>query len=119
LPRKKEFDVFQDCLRFCLHSHVVVRNGSTFRSRRSRTDAGQTIGLVEFDGFSDWFTPSNYSGENVALTMPYRDAANGSRDNRPFALYQYTFNLNNSKTVSSITLPANSNVKVLAAALQP
>ncbi|MGD0435790.1 MAG: peptidase S53, partial [Bryobacteraceae bacterium] len=68
---------------------------------------------------SDWFTPGNYAGELTALSMPYRNAANGTEDNRPFQLYGYTFNLNNSKTVTSITLPGNKNVKVFAMALKP
>ena len=68
---------------------------------------------------SDWFTPNNYSGEVIALSMPYRNTANGTKDNRPFALYQYTFNLNNGKTVSSVTLPSNGNVKVFAMELKP
>lgn len=62
---------------------------------------------------------ASYAGEVAALVMPYRNAANGSRDNRTFALYQYTFNLNNGKTVSSITLPVNNNVKVFAMELKP
>jgi hypothetical protein len=68
---------------------------------------------------SDWFIPANYSGELNALAMPYRNAANGTKDNRTFALYEYTFNLNNGKTVSSIALPADSNVKVFAITLNP
>ncbi len=68
---------------------------------------------------SDWFSPSNYPGEATALTMPYRNAASGVKDNRTFELYQYTFNLTNNKTVSSIALPTSSNVKVLAIALKP
>jgi hypothetical protein len=68
---------------------------------------------------SDWFTPANYPGEVKALAMPYRNNATGFKDNRPFSLYQYTFSLNNSKKVSSITLPSNSNVKVFAMGLKP
>jgi subtilase family serine protease len=68
---------------------------------------------------SDWFTPASYPGEVTALTMAYRNAANGSKDSRPFSLYQYTLNLNNGKTVSSITLPGNNNVKVFAMELRP
>ncbi len=68
---------------------------------------------------SDWFYPANYSGEITAFVMPYRNAANGTRDNRKFELYQYTFALNNTKTVSTITLPANNNVKVFAVTLTP
>jgi hypothetical protein len=68
---------------------------------------------------SDWFTPASYPGEATALTMAYRNAASGSKDNRTFVLYQYTLSLNNGKTVSSVTLPANSNVKVFAMELRP
>src|SRR3984957_19310092 len=31
---------------------------------------------------SDWFTPASYPGEATALTMAYRNAASGSKDNR-------------------------------------
>jgi len=68
---------------------------------------------------SDWFTPQNYAGESMALTMAYRDTASGTQDNRPFHLYGYSFALNNAKTVSSIVFPANANVKVLAITLIP
>ena len=63
---------------------------------------------------SDWFTPQNYSGESEAVTMAYRDLSNGTQDNRTFYLYGYTFALNSAKTVSSLTLPNQANVKVLA-----
>jgi hypothetical protein len=66
---------------------------------------------------SDWFTPQNYAGESTAATMPYRDSSNGSRDNRTFYLYAYSFALNSSKTVNSITLPNNGNIEVLAITL--
>jgi hypothetical protein len=68
---------------------------------------------------SDWFTPANYPGEATALAMPYRNTASGAKDNRAFQLYQYTFALNNAKTVSSISLPQNNNVKVFAISLKP
>jgi len=68
---------------------------------------------------SDWYTPQNYAGESAAVTMAHRDVSNGSTDNRTFHVYAYTFALNNNKTVSSITLPADTNVKVLALTLTP
>ena len=68
---------------------------------------------------SDWFTPASYPGELTAVSMPYRNFSSGVKDNRKFALYQYTFSLNTSKTVSSVTLPANKNVKVFAMAVKP
>jgi len=68
---------------------------------------------------SDWFVSNSYAGETLALAMPYRDTYSGAKDNRVFNLYGYSFPLNQSKTVSSITLPANNNVAVLAITLVP
>jgi hypothetical protein len=66
---------------------------------------------------SDWFTPQTYSGETKGMTMLYRDNGQAQRDNRTFYLYEYKFVLNASKSVTSITLPNNRNVVVLAATL--
>ena len=66
---------------------------------------------------SDWFTPQHFAGESTAMSMMYRDNNNGSRDGEPFYLSGYSFALNNTKTVTSITLPANRNVVVLAMTL--
>ncbi len=68
---------------------------------------------------SDWFTPQNYTGESAAVTMAYRDMANGTEDNRTFYLYGYSFALNSAKTATSITLPNNGDVVVLAITLAP
>jgi hypothetical protein len=66
---------------------------------------------------SDWYTPQHYGGETIAMPMTYRDTASGGFDVRFFYLYEYTFALNSSKTVASITLPNNRNVVILAATL--
>ncbi len=66
---------------------------------------------------SDWFTPQAYAGESRALTMAYRDNGQGQKDNRTFYLYEYSLALNAAKKVSSITLPTNRNIVVLAASL--
>jgi hypothetical protein len=66
---------------------------------------------------SDWFTPQNFPGETIAVTTNHRNTAGGTADNRTFLLYAYSFSLNSAKTVSSLTLPANRNVIVLAATL--
>ncbi len=68
---------------------------------------------------SDWFAPQNYAGESLALAMAYRNAGNGTKDNRTFNLYGYNLALNTAKTVSSITLPNNDNVVALAINLTP
>jgi hypothetical protein len=66
---------------------------------------------------SDWFSPANFTGESKVLSMAYRDTNTGVKDNRTFYLYGYSFNLNVAKKVSSITLPNNRNVVVLAVTL--
>jgi hypothetical protein len=66
---------------------------------------------------SDWFSPQNYAGETTAVSFPLRDNSSGTQDGRPFELYEYTFALNSGKTVSSIVLPNNRNVVVLAISL--
>jgi hypothetical protein len=68
---------------------------------------------------SDWFTPQSFAGESTAVTMSHRNNSDGTADNRTFLLYGYSFSLNNAKTVSSITLPNNANVEVLAITLVP
>lgn len=68
---------------------------------------------------SDWFSPAHFTGEAIAKAMAYRDTSNGGRDNRTFNLYGYAFATNTAKTVKSITLPSNAQVKVLAIGLHP
>jgi hypothetical protein len=66
---------------------------------------------------SDWFSPQNFAGESKAATMAYRNNPDGTKDNRTFYLYGYSFAINGAKTVSSLTLPSNRNVVVLAGVL--
>lgn len=68
-------------------------------------------------GLSDWFSPQGYAGETSLISMAYRDKYNGTKDARTFHVYGYSFSLNSSKTVHSITLPANSKVVILAMTL--
>jgi len=69
--------------------------------------------------FSDWFNPQNFDGESAAFSFPYRNTAGGTRDNRTFNLYQYSFALKSAKTVASVTVPSTSGVHVLAMTLVP
>lgn len=64
--------------------------------------------------FSDWFLPQGFAGESRAVKMAYRNMANGAKDGRPFYVYSYGFQLDHTKTVKSLTLPNNPNVKILA-----
>lgn len=68
--------------------------------------------------FSDWYAGATASGEVAAATMAYRDStATGGPDTRfsgSFYLYEYTIPLIKSKVVSSITLPVNTQIKILS-----
>ena len=68
---------------------------------------------------SDWFRPQSYSGESKAVTMAYRLTGNGTTGTGPFYLYGYSFSIDPTKTVKSLTLPANRRVVVLASTLVP
>jgi hypothetical protein len=66
---------------------------------------------------SDWALSQNYPGESTAITLPYRDTSAGGIDGRTYKLYGYSFTLTPGKTVSSIVLPNNRKVAVLAMTL--
>jgi DNA-binding beta-propeller fold protein YncE len=68
--------------------------------------------------FSNWLNASqNVAGQTIVRSMAYRNKATGVADNRVFNLYGYAFALASTKTVSSLVLPANNNVSILAATL--
>ena len=83
---------------------------------------GQTFTVTYTDGakailtqnFSDWFLPQNFPGESRALKMAYRNMAGGEKDERTFYVYSYGFPLDSAKSVKSVTLPDNANLKILA-----
>jgi hypothetical protein len=89
--------------------------------------ANQTFTVTYTDGtaatvsqsLSDWLTPQTYAGESKASTMAYRLLPTGAADNRTFYLYGYSFAINSTKTVASITLPTGRHVVVLAMTLVP
>ncbi|HKT71408.1 MAG TPA: chitobiase/beta-hexosaminidase C-terminal domain-containing protein [Steroidobacteraceae bacterium] len=65
---------------------------------------------------SDWHNPQQYPGESVAATTTYKVTSNGGQHatSAPYNLYGYSFPLDSSKTVVSLTLPSNHDVVVLA-----
>ena len=72
---------------------------------------------------SDWLTGSNGTGgttapgESIAKSMAYYNYWNGSSTSQITTtnyVYQYVFAINPAKVVSSITLPNDANVKILA-----
>jgi hypothetical protein len=90
--------------------------------------AGQTVKINYSDGssdsfmqgFTDWFAlAAHFPGEFVAKDAGYRTFSNGTHGRHHVDIYGYMFPLNTSKTVISVTLPADDNVGVLAMTLVP
>ncbi len=87
----------------------------------------QTISVAYTDGssstltqsLSDWSAPQNFIGESDALTMAYHDGSSGAAENQTTYLYRYLFGLDNTRTVSSVTLPDDSNMESVALTLVP
>jgi len=92
---------------------AVAVNGNQRNQTFTVTYADGTTATFT-QSISDWYTPQNYAGESIAVTMNYRDVSNGTKDNRTFYVYGYSFELNATKTITSITLPNQDNVKILA-----
>jgi hypothetical protein len=67
--------------------------------------------------FSDWANPQSFPGESTVLTMPYRNLDGGDSQTLNVTVDGYSFALDPTKTVASITLPSNSDVVLLAAIL--
>jgi hypothetical protein len=63
---------------------------------------------------SDWSSNSTAAGESVALKMAYRDTSTGGTQGTSWKLYGYSFALDPTKTIESITLPNKANVKLFA-----
>jgi hypothetical protein len=68
---------------------------------------------------SDWAGGGDVHGESLAVRVPYRLTGDGSTDANPFNLYAYSFSLDSTKQVRSVTLPENRNVAVFAITLVP
>ena len=69
---------------------VTYTDGTTARFRQS---------------ISNWATPKRYAGESTALSTDYRDTSRGRKQAGRFHVYEYTFTLDPTKTVRSLTLP--------------
>jgi Chitobiase/beta-hexosaminidase C-terminal domain len=93
---------------------AVVKNQKSVTFKVTYTD-GSAAKFTQ--SISDWMTPQHYAGESIALASAYCDTDNGGRTSKTYDLYQYSFTLNSSKTVKSLTMPSNSDVVLVAATL--
>lgn len=90
------------------------------------TQAGQNIIVNYTDGsnstisqtFGDWYSGHcTNAGESPALVTAYRITPSGGDDNRNFYICLYNIAINPSKTVSTLVLPNNRDVVIMAASL--
>lgn len=90
------------------------------------TQSGQSIVINYSDGssvsasqsFGDWYGGHcTNTGESPALIPAYRLNTDGSKDARAFYICLYNIALDPTKTVSTLVLPSNRNVVILAATL--
>ena len=63
---------------------------------------------------SSWTSPQNYPGESQAVAMAYADLADGTASVQSYLIYGYSFTLDSTRSVASITLPNQPNVNILA-----
>jgi hypothetical protein len=66
---------------------------------------------------SDWCDPSTYPNEAILSTQSYRNTASGGTDATTNHIYSYGYTLPEGKTLKSITLPYNANVRIFGVAL--
>ena len=64
--------------------------------------------------FSDWASPQSFEGEFPVVTMPSRDTSYGGKQVINVSVDAYAFTLNPTKTVSTITLPVDSELIIMA-----
>ncbi len=95
-----------------LNQRVVLNYYDTFTGGSGDT---QTV----LQSFSDWGAPQHFPGEAIVKTMAYRYTAGGlTKEPGSWNLYGYTFSLDKTRVVSSITMP-NAHVTALAITLLP
>jgi lysophospholipase L1-like esterase len=92
---------------------VAVNGNQTSQTFKVNYTNGTSSTFTQ--SLSDWEAgPQHYSGESTAFTMSYKNSSNGTQGTGPFYLYGYSFAINSSLTVSSLVLPANANVVIVA-----
>ena len=67
--------------------------------------------------FSDWCDPQYYGNESFLSTQSYRNTASGGTNDTTNYIYSYGYVLPEGKTLKSITLPNNADVRLLGAVL--
>ena len=69
--------------------------------------------VVWIQSFSDWGSPQNYGHEAIVSTQSYRNTSTGGTNQFTNHIYGYSYPIPAGKTLASITLPYNTNVRLL------
>jgi hypothetical protein len=101
-----------------LHLLMIAVNGNQESQNFLVTYDDNTV-QTNTQSVSDWFSPSAYPSEAQAVSMAYRNSTDGSKDEQQCYVFDYSFNLNKTNTVKSVTLPSNTNIKIFALTLVP
>lgn len=112
----------------CDGQKVIVEQGRYsaihLLAASSNGDASVTVSLNYGDGadsrdieVSDWTTGPKH-GEPVGCMTRHRHTHGGDEIGKPCYLYHYTIPLNPRRTLTSITLPKKSEIKVVAVTLE-
>jgi hypothetical protein len=95
---------------------AVAVNGSQLNQAFVVTYTDGTTATYD-QNVSDWYASQSYGGESIAVSMAYRLNQYGVIDTHVVDLYGYSFALDSTKTVKTLTLPANASVIVMGVAL--
>ena len=69
--------------------------------------------VVWTQSFSDWGSPQNYGHEAIVSTQSYRNTASGGTNQFTNHIYGYSYTIPTGKTLASISLPNNPNLRLL------
>ena len=67
--------------------------------------------------FSDWCDPQNYAGESTISAQSHLNTLSGAQVSTANNVYGYSYALPEGKTLASLTLPNNANLRLLGAQL--
>src|SRR5271165_1407416 len=91
---------------------TAVQGGKTGTFTMQYTDGSTSVVTQEL---SDWANDSSYPGEHVVRTMSYRNySQNNGLQTLTMYAYGYSLPLTPGKTLQSVTLPANADIKILS-----
>ena len=78
------------------------------------TDGTSTVAKLNL---SSWTNPQHFAGETIVASTGLANTSTGGQVSGSYNVYGYQVAIDSTRTVASVTLPANTNVMFLSAAL--